>query len=323
METVEKYNGSGNMVLTDADIQTLVEANIIPKGTPKAQVSVFARTCLERNLSPFSKQIYLMKRETKQGTRYNTQTSIDGFRSIAERTNKYAGSDDYLFDEGITEYQMIKDARTKPTTATATVHKILPSGQIFPIRATARWQEYYPGATLGFMWDKMPFLMLGKCAEALALRKAFPEQLGSIYINEEMQQAEDTVIVETPTADVEPPEDLTSKYESLFKDKTPAEIKDAYNKLPLNEKGTDSIARKTAIFWREEYEKAHPPKNGKDEITLLISKVTKKTGLDGLSKIDSLIEGVEDLTKRKNYLDAFNEQLKNVGSEYESTVLMF
>lgn len=329
METVEKYNGSVN--LTDADIKTLVEANIIPTGTPKAQVAVFARTCGERNLSPFSKQIYLMSRQTKQGMRYTTQTSIDGFRSISERTNKYAGSDDYVFDEGISEYQMIKDKRLRPTTATATVHKILPNQQIFPIKATVRWEEYYPGGTQGFMWDKMPFLMLGKCAEALALRKAFPEQLGSIYISEEMQQAENTVVetqaevIEQPK-EVEPPvENLTDKYEAMFKGKTPAEIKEVYNHLPIKDKGKEKPAYKIAMFYKEEYENKNSvvPQNGKDEILTLINKVTPKTNIDSLSKIDSLLDGVDDLEKRRGYLAIFNEQIKKCGIEYESTVLLF
>ena len=190
METVVKYNGNNN--LSKDDINTLVNAGIIPKGTPESQVKLFAKVCYEKNLSPFSKQIHLIGRRAKVGngyeTRYTFQTAIDGFRAIAERTGAYAGSDDYKFDEGLNEYEMIKDNRSKPTTATATIYKLV-GGVRCPFTATIRWEEYYPGDAQGFMWKKMPFLMAGKCAEALALRKAFPESLGGIYSNEEMMQA--------------------------------------------------------------------------------------------------------------------------------------
>jgi hypothetical protein len=69
-----------------------------------------------------------------------------------------------------------------------TVYKMI-AGQRCPFTATARWDQYYPGDSQGFMWRKMPHLMLGKCAEGLALRKAFPAELAGAYVKEEMDQA--------------------------------------------------------------------------------------------------------------------------------------
>jgi len=54
--------------------------------------------------------------------------------------------------------------------------------------ATARWSEYKPDSD--FMWRRMPHTMLGKCAEALALRKGFPQELSGLYEAAEMDQAE-------------------------------------------------------------------------------------------------------------------------------------
>jgi len=197
MEELQKY--SGETKLTSDDIKTLIAVGIIPKDTPPEQANLFARVCYEKNLSPFSKQIHLIARKDTRNntTRYTHQTAIDGFRAIADRTGKYAGNDDYLFDDGLTEYQIISQGKKKPQTATATIYKIV-GGVRCSFSATARWEEYYPGGNMGFMWDKMPFLMLGKCAESLALRKAFPENLSGIYSNDEMMQADAEVTIAEP-----------------------------------------------------------------------------------------------------------------------------
>src|SRR5439155_25197223 len=132
----------------------------------------------------------LIKRNTKTGPRYTMQTGIDGFRTIADRSKVYAGNDEPKFDEGLNEYQMIEARRQAPTTATVTVYKAV-GGLRCPFTATAKWEEYCPPQGQTHMWDKMPFLMLSKCAEALALRKAFPDELSGIYADEEMGRAGD------------------------------------------------------------------------------------------------------------------------------------
>jgi hypothetical protein len=133
-----------------------------------------------------ARQIYFQKRFNKRKQKFEMTiiTGIDGYRLIADRTGQYAGNDDPTFDD---EENVRK--------ATVTVYKIV-SNIRCPFTASARWEQYYPGDEQGFMWRKMPHLMLGKCAEALALRKAFPAELSGIYIKEEMDQAE----MEAPSA---------------------------------------------------------------------------------------------------------------------------
>jgi hypothetical protein len=116
---------------------------------------------------------------TKRSGRYTPITSIDFLRGRAHDTGEMAGSDDPVFD---------KDART----ATVTVYR-LTRGTRYAYSATARFNEYVPdpgpNGRGDVMWKRMPHVMLGKCAEALALRKAFPQQLGGLYVKEELEQA--------------------------------------------------------------------------------------------------------------------------------------
>lgn len=171
----------------------------VAKGATNDELDLFLYNCQRRGLDPLSRQIYFVKR----GDKVSFQTAIDGFRLIADRTRLYAGSDDYRFDEGLNEYQHIQTERGKPVTATVTVYKMV-QGQRVPFTATGRWDEYYPGDRGGMMWNKMPYLMLGKCVEALALRKAFPEELGGLYVKEEMEQANGPIEAEYREADAQP-----------------------------------------------------------------------------------------------------------------------
>ena len=136
----------------------------------------------ELTLFPFARQIYGIRRKGK----LTFQTSIDGYRLIADRTRKYAGSDDALFDEGLNLYQHLQADRKQPTVATVTVWKIV-EGTRCPFTASASWAQYSQGhnGKLAETWAKMPHLMLSKCAESLALRKAFPAELSGIYTSEE------------------------------------------------------------------------------------------------------------------------------------------
>ena len=148
----------------------------IAKGATDDELKLFLHVADKSGLDPLSRQIYFIKRSGKM----TIQTGIDGFRAVADRTGQYVGSSDPVFE----------DNGKIPAKATVTVNKVV-GGVVGNFTATARWEEYYPGKSQGFMWDKMPHTMLGKCAEALALRKAFPAQLSGLYTGDEMDQAGD------------------------------------------------------------------------------------------------------------------------------------
>lgn len=148
-------------------------------GATNDELALFLYTAKRTGLDPLTKQIHFVKRAGR-GT---IQTGIDGYRAIAERTGKLAGIEDATY-EGERQY----GGKKAPDKASVKVQKLV-EGNIVPFTASARWDEYCPGPPNDFMWKKMPFLMLAKCAESLALRKAFPNDLSGLYTTEEMDQA--------------------------------------------------------------------------------------------------------------------------------------
>jgi phage recombination protein Bet len=171
----------------------LVKLNIA-KGASDDELKTFLWTAQRLELDPLSRQIYLIPRfDSKLGITIRTpMVSIDGFRATAAKTNEHAGTDDATFTQ---DAGMMKSA-------TVTVYRLV-GGIRCPFVATARWAEYNQEKSP--MWVKMPFTMLGKCAEALALRKAFPAQLSGVYTPEEMDQASNA----HPVATVEVKNEVT------------------------------------------------------------------------------------------------------------------
>src|SRR6185436_500155 len=104
----------------------------IAKGANDDELKLFISVCHGLQLSPFSKQVHLVPRwDSKLGKDVRQiQVGIDGFRATAEKTGKYAGNDDAVFDgEQVIEYTVgeKKDKKTvtAPNKATVTVYKIV------------------------------------------------------------------------------------------------------------------------------------------------------------------------------------------------------
>ena len=157
------------------------------------ELLLFGYVCKQSGLDPFLKQIYPIKfKDSKSGQKdLNFITGINGYRTIAERTGVYAGRDDILYDEGLTQIQMLELRRPIPRTATCTVYKLM-GGIRNPTTATVRWIEYYPkGQSKAYLfWDPMPFNQLGKVSEAASLKVAFPGYFKGIYLDAEFHRTE-------------------------------------------------------------------------------------------------------------------------------------
>jgi phage recombination protein Bet len=169
-----------------------VEKNAAPT---EFEVDLFVRQCERTKLDPFDRQIYAQfradRRTNKQ--RMSVQATIDGFRVVAERSGKYVGQDGPYWcgpDGKWVDVWLSDDA---PAAAKIGVWK---TGAKAPTYGVATFKEYAQrgkSGSLSGLWGKMPSNQLSKCAEALALRKAFPNELSGIYTTEEMAQADNPV----------------------------------------------------------------------------------------------------------------------------------
>lgn len=156
---------------------------------PHAVIRSYFHVCQTTGLDPFKRQIHLIERQGK----FTPQTSIDGFRIIRDRSGVYDGDETFWCgDDGVWTDAWL---RAEPPTAAKFVLYV--KGRSKPVTAVARWSEYVQTKSNGDitkMWQRMAAHMLAKVAEALAIRKAFPDDTGGLYTDDEMAQA--TVIHE-------------------------------------------------------------------------------------------------------------------------------
>lgn len=150
------------------------------------QALEFYMACKASGLNPARGEIYYQLRNMKSGgQKMSIQTSIDGFRGAAAASGRYNGQTEtkWCGKDGIW-----KDVWTEEGFPFAAKIGVYIKDVDHPTYATAHFNEYYPKPSQNS--KTMPALMIAKCAEALALRKALPERLSRIYTSDEMKQAD-------------------------------------------------------------------------------------------------------------------------------------
>lgn len=200
MEVLESHH-LGLSRRTQYDI---VRTQIAP-GCDDNELALFLTIAKSRGLDVFAKQIYARKQNVWNSEKRTTEskmiliTSIDGFRLKAARTKEHTKTDDaeFTYDE----------KRVSPLNPAGIVKcRVVVYRNDRPFPATVFWDEMRQSykkdniERLNSTWEKMPHAMAGKCAESLALRKAFPEELSNISVDDEVSYE-----APTPAAAAVPP----------------------------------------------------------------------------------------------------------------------
>lgn len=173
--------------LWDSQQKALIKDQIARDCTDD-ELRLFAQVCAKTGLDPFSRQIYAIKRNDRNapgGKKMSIQVSIDGFRVVAERSREYEGQTPKQWCGPDAKWVDLWLNDEPPVAARAGVWR---RGFREPLYMVALWKDYAQDSSP--MWKKMGAHMLAKCAEAQALRAAFPADLSGLYTSDEMAQAD-------------------------------------------------------------------------------------------------------------------------------------
>jgi hypothetical protein len=163
----------------------------ICKGATDKELEFCLAVARRRKLDPFRQQIWFVPRKDRMDgqevKRWIPITGIDGLLHIAARDHKDFGSNDepefgpmkevkWQYYDKSGKFQAPEWARVK----------VWKKGHEHPVIATVYWDEVYRDVGASPLVRQMPRLMLGKCALAQAVRRAYPATDG-LYIREELQ----------------------------------------------------------------------------------------------------------------------------------------
>lgn len=175
--------GAGQTAWTERQLAAL--RHISAENASMADLEVFFHQCARTGLDPFARQIYLVN----YGGKPTIQVGIDGFRLTARRAADKAGETlEWEDAQWCGEDGQWVDVWLRPGPPSATRAVVLRQGQRYP--AIALYSEYVArkrDGSVNSQWSTRPAHMLQKCAQALALRMAFPHDLSGMHVDAELE----------------------------------------------------------------------------------------------------------------------------------------
>lgn len=188
-----KTQNTSVSAMSEDELINILRNSLYP-GAQTDSIKMVLGYCQASGLDPMQKPVHIVPIwDSKLGTmRDVVMPGIGLYRTQMSRTGECAGVSEPEFGADVTE-TLGGVSITFPASCKVVVKRVLPSGHIAEYAATERWKENYAmkggkekSAAPNAMWTKRPYAQLAKCAEAQALRKAFPE-LGAAPTADEME----------------------------------------------------------------------------------------------------------------------------------------
>lgn len=181
------------IAVQEHELLKVLGASLYPGAAPES-IKLVLGYCRAAGLDPMQKPVHIvpMWDRSAGAMRDVVMPGIGLYRTQAARSGEYAGITEPEFGPDVTE--MIGGAEvTYPQWCRVTVKRRLPDGMIADFTAREFWKENYAvkggkdkSIAPNAMWAKRPYGQVAKCAQAQALRMAFPE-IGSSPTADEME----------------------------------------------------------------------------------------------------------------------------------------